>query len=137
MTRRHLVVLFAAALTVAALPAWADKDDKGKGASKAAERAEQELERGPADKGMKHDRAERRADGDHAKRDRADDRPNRADRVHPRDEQRDEPGSQARGEEMRERRDERRQIMEDARADQEAGEPQAGKKPWWRFWESD
>lgn len=43
----------------------------------------------------------------------------------------------ARGDEMRNRRDERKAIMEEAKAAHEPGTPQRGKKPWWRFWESE
>ena len=42
-----------------------------------------------------------------------------------------------RGAEMRARRDERKAIMEDAKSSAEPGTPRKGKKPWYRFWESD
>ena len=42
-----------------------------------------------------------------------------------------------RGAEMRARRDERKAIMEDAKSAAEPGTPRKGKKPWYRFWESD
>ena len=42
-----------------------------------------------------------------------------------------------RGAEMRARCDERKAIMEDAKSGAEPGTPRKGKKPWYRFWESD
>lgn len=42
-----------------------------------------------------------------------------------------------RGDEMRARRDERKEVMADAKSAAEPGTPRKGKKPWWRFWESD
>jgi len=39
--------------------------------------------------------------------------------------------------EMRERRDERKQIMEESKTQGKKEEPPKGKKPWWKFWESD
>jgi hypothetical protein len=42
-----------------------------------------------------------------------------------------------RGAEMRDRRDERKAIMQEAKGSSEPGTPQKGKKPWWRFWGSD
>jgi hypothetical protein len=42
-----------------------------------------------------------------------------------------------RGAEMRTRRDERKAIMEEAKSSAEPGTPRKGKKPWYRFWESD
>lgn len=44
---------------------------------------------------------------------------------------------EAHGEAMRERRDQRKAIMEEAKQAHEPGTPQAGKKPWWKFWGSD
>lgn len=41
-----------------------------------------------------------------------------------------------RGDEMRGRRDERKEIMEESRAGAEPDAPRKGKKPWYRFWES-
>lgn len=43
----------------------------------------------------------------------------------------------AQGDEMRERRDERKTIMEQEKSAAEPGTPRKGKKSWWRFWESD
>jgi hypothetical protein len=54
-----------------------------------------------------------------------------------RSESADEEAGKARGEEMRARRDERKAIMEEARDAAEPGTPRKGKKPWWRFWQSD
>lgn len=45
--------------------------------------------------------------------------------------------NQGRGAEMRERRDQRKAIMQDAKSTAEPGTPRKGKKPWWRFWESE
>lgn len=45
--------------------------------------------------------------------------------------------AEGRGAEMRERRDERKAIMDEAKGAAEPGTPRKGKKPWWRFWESD
>ncbi len=39
--------------------------------------------------------------------------------------------------EMRERRDERKQIMEQHKGQSVEGEPRMGKKPWWKFWEQE
>lgn len=49
----------------------------------------------------------------------------------------EEAAEAARGDEMRARRDERKAIMEETRSGAEPGTPRKGKKPWWRFWESD
>lgn len=48
-----------------------------------------------------------------------------------------EEAGKSRGDEMRARRDERKEIMEEAKDSAEPGTPRKGKKPWWRFWESD
>jgi hypothetical protein len=45
----------------------------------------------------------------------------------------EETGS-VKGEEMQERKEERKQIMEENKGEDK---PKKGKKPWWKFWESD
>ncbi|MHC5012782.1 MAG: hypothetical protein ACYTG6_17860 [Planctomycetota bacterium] len=45
--------------------------------------------------------------------------------------------SAARGAELRDRRDERKAIMDEAKTAAEPGTPRKGKKSWWRFWESE
>ena len=47
--------------------------------------------------------------------------------------QADESGN-AKALEMRERRDERKEIQQEYR---DSGEKQSGKKPWWEFWDED
>ena len=37
--------------------------------------------------------------------------------------------------EMRERKDERKQIMEETKTQGKKEEPEKGKKSWWKFWE--
>ena len=148
MNLRSIAVLVVAEAALLALTEWADKGSKGKGSEKAAERVERKLERGGSDKDDEGElaREHERRDAEHAKRERAEKRTDDdahdaddedRDRVHPRGEERGEPGSKARGDEMRARRDERREIMDEARANHEPGEPQAGKKPWWRFWDTE
>jgi hypothetical protein len=61
-------------------------------------------------------------------------------RIEERGEELSERGEMAvggRGAEMRDRRDERKAIMQEAKGSSEPGTPQKGKKPWWRFWGSD
>jgi hypothetical protein len=41
------------------------------------------------------------------------------------------------GDEMRDRRDERKAIMNESKAAREPGTPQKGEKPWWKFWGND
>ncbi len=47
-----------------------------------------------------------------------------------------EKANDAKGEAMRERRDERKAIMDEAKSTTEPSE-RKGKKPWWKFWGSD
>lgn len=51
------------------------------------------------------------------------------------DKQKGADSDRGKGDEMRERRDERKQIMEEHKGATEPGEPQGGKKPWWKFWQ--
>jgi len=45
--------------------------------------------------------------------------------------------TEAQGDAMKDRRDERKAIMDQTKGAAEPGTPQKGKKPWWRFWGSD
>jgi hypothetical protein len=44
-------------------------------------------------------------------------------------------GANPKGDEMQARRDERKAIQETYRQESEGGSAQAGKKPWWKFWQ--
>jgi len=105
------------------------------------------------------DSSDRRSNDDHSSEARSDDtsRDNRSDDTSRDDRSDDDSGRHADGmrgnakaEEMRNRRDERKQIKEEYRADREPGQERATpsedspdgesaakkpKKPWWKFWD--
>jgi hypothetical protein len=110
--RIRRIVLLGALLSLAVAPAALADEHGGKGKGKTAEKAR---EKAPDEAEQARERAEERT----------------------RTESAGEDAGKARGEEMRERREERKRIMEEAKGSAEPGTPRKGKKPWWRFWESD
>ncbi len=126
MTTRFRCLLVAACLAALALgtPALAGHHEtKGKGQEKAQKHKADAMNR--ADEARKD--AEARAE---RAREQAEERGEEA-RESAEREQR------GRGDEMRARREERKAIMDEAKTGAETGTPRKGKKPWWRFWESD
>jgi hypothetical protein len=134
MMNRISLILVALATFAFASPALAGHHEgKGKG-QKGLEKSQQKMKEAKKQAGDAKEEAEEHAE---EAREEAEERAEEArEEAEERAEKAREMG-EGRGGEMRARRDERKAIMEEAKAGHEPGTPQKGKKPWWRFWESD
>lgn len=148
MSRTALLAALAAVAVLATAEARADRDHGGQDRGGSHERIHDGEHRGMHHHG---EHREMRDDGEHRDMDHADHHGHGAE--HGRDHQRHEgadddgdeglDGDHGRGDEMRERRDERKATQADYRAEREPGQERAvdgqpqPKKPWWRFWSDD
>ena len=135
MMFRRVLILITISLFAAA-PFAAAKPPAGKGQAKAAEKAAELTEdskelateaRGKAGKLDGADVKEKAKDKEKAK---AKDK----DKAKAKDKAAADSSAGSRGDELRERRDERKAIMEEAKGADADGEASKGKKAWWKFW---
>lgn len=92
-----------------------------------AEKADKVMKAERADQAMKPDKAEQLKEASRTEIE-----------AREREIKEDKAQGEATSAEMQARRDERKAIKESYREGREAGEaPAKGKKPWWKFWESD
>lgn len=126
MQTLKIAVVALALAGLSAPAAFADKDDKGQG----RKHVEQQMKQGD-DK--RENRKPDRDDDDEIKSEERRHGDGRGDFGN--DDRNMKGRGEDAGEEMRERHEERRQIMEETKTRGKKDETEKGKKPWWKFWQ--
>lgn len=122
-----IVVTALAVIGLSTQAAFADKDGKARGSNPIAQQAQAGADMGGRQMSGRDDSDATASESREQMRDMEE------------EENRNREGMSGEGEqvstEMRERKDERKQIMEETKTQGKKEEPEKGKKPWWKFWE--
>ena len=141
MTARTISILAALTALAFATPALAghhESKERGKPAGKMQEHGDKAMKRGDEAREEADERTrEAREEADERTREAREEAEESSREAREEAGERSEGATKGRGAEMRARRDERKAIMDEAKSAAEPGTPRKGKKPWWRFWESD